>query len=219
MVRFAVTGPGSVVLVRLREGYPLERLYADYAKAADGKAGAIRRLRKRATFHGGMAGRADTPGRFAVELSPGSYQLADLVHGHAAPFEVLDVARSRRRAPVTAGTVSYTPLAITMPRSLPRRGWMRVVNQGTQVSRMDLVLLRPGTTEKHVRAHFGSGGRRHRGRFTDTVDRTLLLSPDQRYWWSYALAPGPVAAASPWPRAKDGAPQSRHEMWGITQLR
>ena len=218
VVRFAVTGAGSAVLLQLGEGYPLERLYADYAKAIAGRKGAIRRLRQGATFHGGMAGRAEGPGRFAVELAAGSYQLADLAHGHAVPFEVRDVARSRRRAPVTAGTVSYTPLAITMPRTMPRRGWMRVVNQGTQVSRMDLVLLKPGTTEAQVRAHYRSGGRLHRGRFTGTVDRTLLLSPGQRYWWQYSLAAGPVAAASPWPRPKDGAPQSQHEMWGLTQL-
>ena len=219
IVTFAVSGPGSATLLQLRGDYTLERLYADVARASAGKPGAVRRIRKGATFLGGTLGATDgADARFASDLASGFYQLADLTHGNAVTFEVLAVAESQARAPVSAGTVSYTPLAITMPRTMPPRGWMRVVNQGTQVSIMDVVRLRPGTTEKQVTAFFASQGRKFRGRFTSTSDGTLLLSPDQRYWWSYSLPAGPVAASSSWPREKDGAPQAFHGMWGITQL-
>ena len=219
IVTFSVTGPGSATMLRLHDGYPLERLFADFGRAASGKAGAVRRLRKGATFHGGMSGRTDgSAALFAVDLAPGTYQVADLAHGTAVPFEVLAVAASPARPPQAAGTVSYTPLAITMPRTMTPGGWMRVVNQGTQVSRMDVVRLKPGTTEKQVTAFFASQGRKFRGRFTRAVDSTLLLSPDQRYWWSYSLPAGPVAASSSWPREQDGAPQAFHDMWGLSRL-
>lgn len=219
VVTFSVSGPGSATLLQLHGDHTLEELYADFAKASDGRTGAIKRLRRNATFFGGMfGGTDDADAMFATELAPGVYQVADLANGNAATFEVLAVAESQRRAPVSAGTVSYTPLGITMPRTMTPGGWMRVVNQGTQVSLMDVVRLRPGTTEKQVRAFFTSQGRKFRGRFTSTFDSTLLLSPDQRYWWSYSLPRGPVAASSSWPREKDGTPQAFHGMWGMTQL-
>ena len=219
IVTFAVSGQGSATLLQLRGDYTLDRLYTDFDRAAAGKAGAVKRMRKGATFLGGMAGgTGGADARFETVLLPGVYHLADLAHGNAVTFEVLAVAASLGRAPVSAGTVSYTPLGITMPRTMTPGGWMRVVNQGTQVSVMDVVRLKPNTTEKQVKAFFASQGRKFRGRFTTTSDRTLLLSPDQRYWWSYSVPAGPVAASSSWPREKDGSPQAFHGMWGITQL-
>jgi hypothetical protein len=219
VVTFSVSGPGSATLLQLHDGYTLEELYADFDRVLSGRSGPIRRIRRGATFLGGMPGGVGDAGAlFATDLVPGVYQLADLAHGNAVTFEVLDLAESRGQAPVTAGTVSYTPLGITMPRTMTPGGWMRVVNQGTQVSLMEVVRLKPGTTEKQVRAFFRTEGRSFRGRFTSTFDSTLLLSPGQRYWWSYSLPRGPVAASSSWPREKDGAPQAHHGMWGMTAL-
>lgn len=220
VVTFSVSGPGSATLLQLQDDYTLEKLYADFGRMDSGKTGPIKRIRTGATFYGGMFGGTDNADTmFAVDLTtPGVYQIADLANGNAVTFEVLAVAESRRPAPVTAGTVSYTPLGITMPRTMPPGGWMRVVNQGKQVSLMDVVQLKPGTTEQQVKAFFGSQGRRFKGRFTSTFDSTLLLSPGHRYWWSYSLPPGPVAASSFWPREKDAAPQAFHGMWGMTTL-
>ena len=50
------TGPGSATLLRLNGHYTLERLYADFDRLSSGKPGPARRIRRGATFYGGMAG-------------------------------------------------------------------------------------------------------------------------------------------------------------------
>jgi len=218
-VLFSVSGSGSAVLLQLRGSYTLKKLYADFDKVFSGRPGPARRMNRGATFYGGVfASMSDVPSQFGGDLAPGDYQLADLVSRRAVSFEVAGTPETRT-APSSAGTVRYTDHGIAMPRTMPVGGWMHLVNRSDEISLLDIVHVKPGTTRKAVRQHFASQGRKYANRFTATYDSTLLLSPAQEYWWSYGLSKGPAVTSSLWPRERDGEMQSFHGTWGMTQVR
>ena len=217
-VNFYVSGNGTVCLVQLKGSYTLDKLYADFAHVFSGKTAPIKRMNQGATFYGGMFGGTDNADNvFGVDLAAGVYYLADLGNKHAQTFEVTGTPEDRTMPPMPS--VSYTKRGITMPKSMPQGGWLQVANKTGEISLMDLVHAKNGTTRKQVKGYFGSRGKKFANRFTSTFDSTLILSPGQTYWWSYSLPQGPTVAASLWPREKDTEPQAFHGMWGMTSLK
>jgi hypothetical protein len=216
----------ELVLLHFLPGYSYAQFQADGA-LAQGHTRAARtalaRVLAHTIFDGGVNVFPGTPASFTVDVRPGTYYLGALVRRpELTPIRVVGPASTPRST--SAGVVTATDAGYRLAATLPARGTITIRNAGTQLHRLNLIPVKPGTTRAQLAAYLRkTHGKDNAPAPSFALDGAQLgtsdISPRRQMQLTYVLPAGEYAILDFNQDMKTGRPDTLEGMYAIVTLR
>lgn len=209
---------GSIEVLRLRAGYPLNQAFKDFQKLFSGDVKAIRRVDAGVVFYGGAPVLKGTASQIGMDLDKtGTYYAVNVDKGTLASFEVAGAAQSRS-LPKPDATFNFLAGNTFGSTSLPKSGWLKQTNHAKEPHFMDFQQVKGSTTRAQVKKYFANGAKGRPSFGLPGHAGTLIVSPGHTIRWQYSVPKGKYVVACFWPSKKTGMPHALMGMWNLEQL-